>query len=58
MGELHPAIGLDTAAGYVTQDRKKLIDQDMAHFARWAGLLCVQPVGGLGEFQTGRATCW
>ena len=28
------------AAGYVTNDRKKLIDQDMAHFARmgWDGL--------------------
>lgn len=28
------------AAGYVTRDRKKLIDQDMAHFARmgWNGL--------------------
>src|SRR4030066_1649578 len=28
------------AAGYVTHDRKKMIDQDMAHFARmgWDGL--------------------
>src|SRR5690349_9015695 len=32
------------AAGYVTKDRKKVIDQDMAHFARmgWDGLrLCL-----------------
>ncbi|MBN1413484.1 MAG: hypothetical protein JW973_00170 [Bacteroidales bacterium] len=35
-----PAAGDYRAAGYISDDRKKMIDQDMAHFARmsWDGL--------------------
>ena len=36
------------AAGYVGADRKKMIDEDMAHFARMASNL-LRPVPGLGE---------
>ena len=44
------------AAGYIHADRKKLIEKDMAHFARmgWDGCGCA--FGAIGRTRTSRAT--
>ena len=44
------------AAGYLDADRKRMIEEDMAHFARMGWTLCGSPSGVTGKPRTARAT--